>query len=151
MSNGRRLCLTGGVFVLLEVSLSYWRCLCLTGCVFVLLDLALSYWRWLCLPGGVFVLFCLNGDAAGGTKIVPPPGKRGALTRRKAVVDEAVVEEAVVEDAAEPPPGLHILAPRAVQQQYIIRQAPTYLIFCAVKATILGHVLAPFGGGLGGH
>ena len=33
--------------------------------------------------------------------------------------------------------GLHILAPRAVQQQYPIRQVPTYPIFYAVKATIL--------------
>ncbi len=31
-----------------------------------------------------------------------------------------------------------------------IRQVPTYPILCAVKATILGHILAPFGGGLGG-
>ena len=45
-------------------------------------------------------------------------------------------------------PGLH--APRAVKQQYSIRQVPTYPIFCAVKATILGHILAPLGGGLGG-
>ena len=29
-------------------------------------------------------------------------------------------------------------------------KVPTYPIFCVVKATILGHILAPFGGGLGG-
>ena len=30
------------------------------------------------------------------------------------------------------------------------RQVPLYPIVCAVKATILGHILSPFGDGLGG-
>ena len=71
-----------------------------------------------------------------------------------AVVEEAVVEEAI-EPPPEPPPGQpesppgpsepYISgAPRGSDRTYPIRQVPTYPIFCAVKATIFGHILAPF-------
>ena len=39
---------------------------------------------------------------------------------------------------------------RAPTEHTPLDGGPTYPIFCAVKATILGHMLAPFGGGLGG-
>jgi len=38
---------------------------------------------------------------------------------------------------------------RPSDRLYPIRQVPTYPIFCAVKATILGHMLAPFWGWIG--
>ena len=35
-------------------------------------------------------------------------------------------------------------------KRFLIKCHRVYPILCAVKATILGHILAPFGGGLGG-